>query len=226
MKLPAQQHPAYIASSVKQTPVGDLFANLHISEKVDQQMYGTIGTSRPSASTLHHDAKNFVNCQHPAPDAGYGSEHYAADITCTWPLASSQHSKEAQNIIELVERIQQACLERLVPGVRFLDLHIEAHQYVIKGLLELGILCKGTLEEIYKSGTSLIFFPHGLGQYVEFEVDGIDQIAAGCDRLQAASLYPENFHLPVYDEKLCRRPTHPKSPHLEKDDLVTVEPGM
>lgn len=44
--------------------------------------------------------------------------------------------------------------------------------------------------------------------------------------MQVPSLYPEDFHLPVYDERLCMAPTLPESPHLEEGMVVTVEPGM
>lgn len=40
------------------------------------------------------------------------------------------------------------------------------------------------------------------------------------------SLYPEDFHLPVYEPSFCLAPTNPQSPHLEEGNVVTVEPGI
>lgn len=40
------------------------------------------------------------------------------------------------------------------------------------------------------------------------------------------SLYPEDYHLPVYDAKLCMAPCSPESPHLEEGMVVTIEPGI
>jgi Xaa-Pro dipeptidase len=44
--------------------------------------------------------------------------------------------------------------------------------------------------------------------------------------IQAPSLYPVNFHLPVYDSKTCYAPTDPQSSHLDEGMVVTVGPGM
>ncbi len=43
-------------------------------------------------------------------------------------------------------------------------IHLRAHQIALKGLMKLGILHNGTFEELYQSGVSTAFFPHGLGR--------------------------------------------------------------
>jgi Xaa-Pro dipeptidase len=108
-------------------------------------------------------------------DAGCEWQLYASDITRTFPLSGQWRSKEAENIYLLVEKMQESCIEGLGPGIRYLDLHIKAHQIAIDGLLALGILHNGTKEEIFKAGTSRAFFPHGLGHHVGLEVHDVGQ---------------------------------------------------
>lgn len=152
--------------------VEGLFMDVCISRQAKQQAYDPIAASGPNAGTLHYDANNedFGDRQLMCLDAGCEYKLYASDITRSFPLASSWPSKEAENIYKLVERMQESCIKRLAPGVRYLDLHILAHQIAIDGLLSLGILHNGTKEEIYKTGTSRAFFPHGLGHHVGLEV--------------------------------------------------------
>ena len=205
-----------------------------ISQQAKQQAYDPIAASGPNAGTLHYDANNedLAGRQLMCLDAGCEYELYASDITRTFPLSDSWPSKEAENIYSLVQRMQETCIQRLEPGVRYLDLHILAHQIAIDGLLRLGILCNGTREEIYKSGTSRAFFPHGLGHHIGLEVHDVGQAELMSVRRgkpvyqQAPSLYPENFHNPVYDSQTCHAPTDPQSSHLEEGMVVTVEPGI
>lgn len=53
----------------------------------------------------------------------------------------------------------------LKEGIVWDDVHVQAHEIAIEGLLALGIL-KGSKEEILKNRTSVAFFPHGLGHYL------------------------------------------------------------
>ncbi|KAF1844247.1 uncharacterized protein K460DRAFT_397380 [Cucurbitaria berberidis CBS 394.84] len=235
--ISSQAHREVLANILKfknEAQVEGLFMDVCISRQAKQQAYDPIAASGPNAGTLHYDAnnENFENRQLMCLDAGCEYELYASDITRTFPLAASWPSKEAENIYKLVQRMQESCIKRLAPGVRYLDLHIRAHQIAIDGLLQLGILHNGTREEIFKAGTSKAFFPHGLGHHIGLEVHDVGQAElmsitrgkAVWD--QAPSLYPENFHVPVYDSKTCHSPTDPQSSHLVEGMVVTVEPGI
>jgi Xaa-Pro dipeptidase len=157
--------------------VEGLFLDVCVSHHAKQQAYDPIAASGPNAGTLHYNANNedFEDRQLMCLDAGCEYKLYASDITRTFPLSSKWPTKEAENIYKLVERMQESCIKRLAPGVRYLDLHVLAHQIAIDGLLSLGILHNGTKEEIYKAGTSRAFFPHGLGHHVGLEVHDVGQ---------------------------------------------------
>ncbi|KAF2024316.1 putative Xaa-Pro aminopeptidase [Setomelanomma holmii] len=235
--ISSQAHREVLANITRfknEAQVEGLFLDVCVSQQAKEQAYDPIAASGPNAGTLHYDANNedFDDRQVMCLDAGCEYELYASDITRTFPLSSSWPSKEARNIYKLVERMQELCIERLAPGVRYLDLHILAHQIAIDGLLALGILHNGTREEIYKAGTSRAFFPHGLGHHVGLEVHDVGQAELMSVRrgkqvfMQAPSLYPESFHLPVYDAQTCLAPTDPQSSHLEEGMVVTIEPGI
>jgi Xaa-Pro dipeptidase len=212
--------------------VEGIFLDVCVSENAKQQAYAPIAASGPNAGTLHYDSNDqpLEGRQLMCLDAGCAWECYASDITRTFPLSGSW-SKEGKAIYDLVERMQESCIKRLAPGVRYLDLHILAHQIAIDGLLSLGILHNGTKEEIFKAGTSRAFFPHGLGHHVGLEVHDVGQrelmsLKSSASQSKASSLYPQDFHLPVYDAKTCRSPVDPASGHLEEGMVVTVEPGI
>ncbi|KAH8731675.1 hypothetical protein GQ44DRAFT_822548 [Phaeosphaeriaceae sp. PMI808] len=230
-------HRKVLANILKfrnEAQVEGIFLDVCVSLQAKNQAYDPIAASGPNAGTLHYSANNedFEDRQLMCLDAGCEYKMYASDITRTFPLSCSWPTQEAENIYKLVERMQESCIKRLAPGVRYLDVHILAHQVAIDGLLALGILHNGTKEEIYKSGTSRAFFPHGLGHHVGLDVHDVGQAELMSVRRgrpvfeQAPSLYPENFHLPVYDYQTCHAPTDPQSSHLEEGMIVTVEPGI
>ncbi|KAH9869980.1 hypothetical protein J1614_006901 [Plenodomus biglobosus] len=235
--ISSQAHKDVLANILKfknEAQVEGLFVDVCISRQAKEQAYDPIAASGPNAGTLHYDANNedFEDRQLMCLDAGCEYELYASDITRTFPLAASWPSQEAENVYKLVERMQEACIKRLAPGVRYLDLHIRAHQIAIDGLLQLGIFHNGTREEIYKAGTSRAFFPHGLGHHIGLEVHDVGQADLMSVRRgkvvtqQAPSLYPQGFHTPVYEPTTCHAPTDPQSSHLEAGMVVTVEPGI
>jgi Xaa-Pro dipeptidase len=173
-------HTEVLANILKfknEAQVQGLFLDVCVSKQAKEQAYDPIAASGSNAGTLHYDANNedFADRQLMCLDAGCEFELYASDITRTFPLSSSWPSQEAQSIYRLVERMQELCIRRLAPGVRYLDLHILAHHIAIDGLLALGILHNGTKEEIYKAGTSKAFFPHGLGHHMGLEVHDVGQ---------------------------------------------------
>ncbi|KAF2469759.1 Creatinase/aminopeptidase [Lindgomyces ingoldianus] len=235
--ISSRAHREVLANITKfknEAQVEGLFLDVCISERAREQAYAPIVASGPNAGTLHYDDNNedFDDRQLMCLDAGCEWELYASDITRSFPLSGQWPSKEAKDIYSLVQKIQDTCIQKLAPGVRYLDVHIMAHQIAIEGLLALGILHNGTSEEIYKAGTSRAFFPHGLGHHVGLEVHDPGQgdlmsMTRGNPKYEKApSIFPANFHLPVYDSQTCRSPADPQSGYLEEGMVVTVEPGI
>ena len=115
-------------------------------------------------------------------DAGAEWQGYAADVTRTFPLSGHWPSREAEQIYDLVQRMQTKCMDVLGPGARFVDAQYLAHLVAIEGLLELGIFHNGSKKEIYEAGTSIAFFPHGLGHHMGLEVHDVSTVLTKTNR--------------------------------------------
>lgn len=138
-----------------------MFAARCIARGAKKQAYGIIAASGSNASTLHYDANDgpLEGRQLMCLDAGCEWTCYASDVTRTFPL-SGTFSKEAKEIYDLVEEMQDTCIKACKPGALFRDIHIKAMSIAVKGLLKLGVLHNGTFDEVYATGSA--FFPHGV----------------------------------------------------------------
>ncbi|AEO57753.1 hypothetical protein MYCTH_2304303 [Thermothelomyces thermophilus ATCC 42464] len=168
-----------------------IFKAYCISHGAPTQAYPVIAASGINASTLHYEDNNqpFGDRQLLVLDAGAEWRCYASDITRTIPIPRSPassptgsgggggggrgffRSREAAAIYSLVERMQEECIARVRPGVRFFELHVHACAVAARGLADLGILRDAP--EALRWGTVTAFFPHGLGHHVGLEVHDV-----------------------------------------------------
>ncbi|KAI0393631.1 metallopeptidase family M24-domain-containing protein [Xylariaceae sp. FL0594] len=164
-----------IGAMVNECQLEGAFLGSCVAQNAHAQAYPVIAGSGANASTLHYDANNeyLAGRQLVVLDAGAEWACYASDVTRTLPIARATFSPEARAIYDLVHRMQEECIERVRPGAVFRDLHLHASRVAVEGLLELGILHNGTVEEIYKSGVVGLFFPHGLGHHVGLDVHDV-----------------------------------------------------
>jgi len=233
--------------------VDAIFRGFCIANGAKQLAYPVIAGSGPNAGTLHYDDNNqpLAGRQLICMDAGAEWFCYASDVTRTFPISGS-FSPEAAAIHAIVTRMQEECIQRVRPGVLFQALHIHACAVAVIELLRLGILHNGTAAEILQRGTVAAFFPHGLGHHVGLEVHDV----SGTDRLLHASygvpkgpfrsdggqystrggaagkrqFISADSLGQIYRDSFVETQTGMgKQPHkqvLEKDMVVTIEPGM
>ena len=142
-----------------------IFAATCISEQAKHQAYGVIAASGPNASTLHYIANNepLKDRQLLCLDAGCEWKCYASDVTRTFPI-SGEFTPEAKAVYDIVAQMQEECISMVKPGANYRAIHMHAHRIAVQGLMKLGLLQNGTFEELYLSGASAAFFPHGLGR--------------------------------------------------------------
>ncbi len=152
---------ANLADMSNETEIQATFEASCVSAGAKKQAYDVIAGSGENASTLHYVANNqpLKGRQLVCLDAGCEWECYSSDITRTFPI-SGTFSKEAKEIYDIVQEMQEKCIACVKPGVVFRELHVLAMEIAVKGLMKLGILHNGTFEELLPTGVA--FFPHGV----------------------------------------------------------------
>lgn len=190
-----------------ETELEAIFKGYSTSKGSKNVAYDVIAASGRAAATLHYvrNDQPLAGKLNLLLDAGCELDCYASDITRTFPI-NGKFTTESRAIYDIVLKMQIDSINMLKEGVKWDDVHENAHRIAIDGLLALGIL-KGDKEEIFKSRTSVAFFPHGLGHYL-----GMDTHDTGGD--------------PDYDDKDTMFRYLRKRGTLPAGAVITVEPGV
>ncbi|KAL4934382.1 aminopeptidase P family protein [Aspergillus undulatus] len=188
-----------------------LFLDTCVSHGAKNQAYEIIAGSGPNAAVLHYVKNNepLSGRQLVCLDAGAEWDCYASDVTRTFPLGQDWPSTYAKDIYALVEEMQEECIKRVKPGIRFRNLHELAHVIAIKGLQRLGILKDGSVEEIRRSGASSVFFPHGLGHHLGLECHDVSTQPITANGRPSREFIPQM-----------------STPLLQEGMVLTIEPGI
>ena len=104
-------------------------------------------------------------------DAGCEFDHYASDITRTFPV-NGRFSKAQREIYSVVLEAQLAAIEAVKPGAHWNAPHEAAVKAITRGLRELGLL-KGTLPRLIKDEAFRDFFPHRTGHWLGMDVHDV-----------------------------------------------------
>lgn len=146
-----------------ETEVEAIFTATCIAHHAKRQAYGVIAGAGENASTLHYVANNDLlqGRQLLCLDAGCEWDCYAADVTRTFPI-SGKFTPEAKAIYDIVAEMQDVAIKMCKPGANYINIHLCTHQIAIRGLMKLGLLQNGSEEDLFRSGVSVAFFPHGV----------------------------------------------------------------
>lgn len=104
-------------------------------------------------------------------DAGCEYEHYASDITCTFPVGGT-FSKAQKVIYELVLKAQRAAIETVRPGVNWDEPHNTTVRVLTEGLVELGLL-SGDVDSLIEEGAYRDFYMHRAGHWLGLDVHDV-----------------------------------------------------
>jgi Xaa-Pro aminopeptidase len=135
--------------------------------------YGSIVAGGDNACILH-----YTNNDQPLKDgdlvlidAGCELDHYASDITRTFPV-NGKFSESQKTIYEIVLAAHQAALKAIKPGAVFTDLQEAAVQVITSGLIKIGLLA-GSLESNLEEQSYRKFYMHNIGHWLGMDVHDV-----------------------------------------------------
>ncbi len=138
--------------------------------------HGEIMHGNPSWDRL--ESGRLVLC-----DAGAENRNsYCSDNTRTYPVNGRFTTRQLE-IYSIVEACHDRVLEVARPGVRYLDVHMDACRLMASRLKDLGLM-RGDTEEAVRAGAHALFMPHGLGHMMGLDVhdmEGLGQANVGFD---------------------------------------------
>lgn len=137
--------------------------------------YPCIGTINGHILHNHHHHNTLAYGHLYLLDAGASSpSQYAGDITRTFPVSPNFDTRQRE-IYQLVLLAEEQAIAALHPGVRYLDVHLQAALTIATGLRDLGLM-KGDPAEAVAAGAHALFFPHGLGHAIGLDVHDMEDL--------------------------------------------------
>lgn len=135
--------------------------------------YPSIVGSGPNACTLHYveNRRTLRDGDLVLIDAGCEYQHYAADVTRTFP-ANGRFSASQRAIYEIVLEAQRAALAAIHPGNHWDAPHQATVEVITAGLLSLGIL-QGSLGQLIESGAYRPYYMHRAGHWLGLDVHDV-----------------------------------------------------
>ena len=104
-------------------------------------------------------------------DAGAEYQHYAGDITRTFPINGKFSDKQKQ-VYEIVLSAMESAFEQCKPNNRFIDIHDAAVRRLTEGLIELGVL-EGELDQLIKDEAYKPYYMHKTSHWLGLDVHDV-----------------------------------------------------
>jgi Xaa-Pro aminopeptidase len=135
--------------------------------------YPSIVAGGKNACTLHYteNSDKLKNGDLLLIDAGAECDHYAADITRTFPVSGTFSEPQAL-LYQLVLDAQFAAIEQIRPNVPWNAAHDASVEVLTKGLVKLGLL-KGSVSKLIKNEKYKQFYMHRIGHWLGMDVHDV-----------------------------------------------------
>lgn len=144
-----------------------------ITEGLRAVAYPSIVAGGKNACVLHYTANSakLKKGDLLLIDAGAECDHYAADITRTFPV-SGKFSKAQKQLYQLVLDAQLAALDQVKPGVPWNQAHEMAVKVLTEGLVALGLL-RGDVAQLIENESYKQFYMHRIGHWLGMDVHDV-----------------------------------------------------
>ncbi|MDD2724616.1 MAG: Xaa-Pro aminopeptidase [Methylovulum sp.] len=135
--------------------------------------YPSIVAGGKNACTLHYTGNTDIlkDGDLLLIDAGAECDHYAADITRTFPV-SGTFSDAQRQLYQLVLDAQTAAIAQVKPGADWIQPHEAAVEVLTRGLVKLGLL-KGRVKKLIKDEKYKAFYMHRTGHWLGMDVHDV-----------------------------------------------------
>jgi Xaa-Pro aminopeptidase len=135
--------------------------------------YTSIVGSGNNACVLHYveNTRQMKDGELVLIDAGCELEHYASDITRTFPV-NGRFTEEQKAIYQLVLDAQAAAIEVVAPGRHWNEPHEVSVQVITQGLVDLGLLV-GDTETLIAANAHKAFYMHRIGHWLGMDVHDV-----------------------------------------------------
>jgi Xaa-Pro aminopeptidase len=110
-------------------------------------------------------------------DAGCEYEHYAADLTRTWPV-SGRYTPAQRAVYQVVLDAQYAAIDAARPGRHWNEVHEAALAVLTRGLVSLGLLT-GAVDALLASQAYKPFYMHRTGHWLGIDVHDVGDYKVG-----------------------------------------------
>ena len=110
-------------------------------------------------------------------DAGCELEHYAADVTRTFPV-NGRFTTEQRALYELVLQAQAAAIASIAPGNHWNQPHDASVRVITEGLIRLGLL-KGRVDGLIKRQAYRRYYMHRVGHWLGMDVHDVGDYRVG-----------------------------------------------
>lgn len=135
--------------------------------------YPSIVAGGKNACVLHYteNSDKLKNGDLLLIDAGAECDHYAADITRTFPV-SGRFTEPQKQLYQLVLDAQSAAMEQIKPGIPWHNAHDASVETLTKGLVTLGLL-EGKVKALIKKEKFKQFYMHRIGHWLGMDVHDV-----------------------------------------------------